>query len=1452
MPEPIRPDGSAVGHPAMSWVSLADALWLAAVVGLPASGHLAPEPIREGPPPLPLDRIAPPDPEAGAVSTELAGSEAEAGGAPEEIEALSLETRSAAIATARPGAGRSRSVLPASRQISRALQPFKRRVPSRIELEPDEEATADRAAEGGFWLPQMRPAPARWLALTVVVDTGPSMAVWNPTVSAFVRLLRQHGSFRRCREFLLTGAPAGPEVRILTSTGRRTCHPKELVDPSGGQIILVVTDGHDPLWQGQPIADVLRLWGSRGPLAIVNPYPQRYWHRTNLTPRRAQLRAVRPVTANSDLGVRWPAAWRNPFDTVTQDGFPVPVLELSPRWIRWWSQLVVSPSGQWQDATVFRAGAAGRPSAAAEREGTPRDRVFRFRSGATPLAFQLATQLAAAPLDLPLARRIQSAMLPESSPHHLAEVLSSDLVLRGPENGTPARPEFAAGVREVLLSCATRDDSAQVMRIVSRHYGDRLARAGALARVIEAPGHALDAPLDPGTLPLARIELTVLRALSGPYAGRADRLARSIALAETRDPRAQAEDAEHTASGPEPEPERSDDEQARTGGGSKMSHVVGGNGSEGPGSPNTPSPGRRDRSPLPGPDPRLSWGDPQPPLDLLAEQEGPATDAAIWGDVPPRNPVFTGREELLTQLERRLLTESMTAVLPQALHGMGGVGKSQIAIEYAYRNRSKYQLIWWIAAEQQSRILSSLVDLGQKMGHEKGLAVSDAVQQVQEALRAGAPYQDWLLIFDNAETLDAVRPYFPEAGSGKVLVTSRNPAWSEVALTLEVDVFTREESIRLLQRRNPDVTDEQADELAAALGDLPLAVEHASAWCATTGIDVSDYLVLLHEQLVEMESVVAAPGYELPVAAAWNVALEQLRQDNLPALRLLQVCSAFAPEPISRELFTSPRSYPTVPELDEALQNPSALAKAFRDIQRFGLAHIDHRNNTIQLHRLVKAVLIDRMGEERRALMEHGAHLLLAGGNPGTPDQQAQWPRFQELAPHVTVSQAITCEDPWARELVLDVIEFYYSYGDITSSRDLAQQAVDAWREQLGRDHMQTLRASKWLAYVQRTLGAFAQARAISQDCLERFQNTVGPDDEGTIDAMSVVAANLRVAGDFGQAKELDREALRRAEQALGEDDPFTLKAAHSLGVSLRLTGEFQEARQLDYRTWQRRQRILGEGHLETLLTLNGLTLDYRECGAYLQAHNQQEWLYSRHQSLFGANHPATIAAGRNLAVARRRAGYHEEARKLSEDTVRRYRQRFGEDNPETIASVLILAVDVREADDLVQAAGLGMAALDKYRAVLGPDHPYTLYARTNYAIVVRLLGRPEESYRHNSEVAEALRDLLGSDHILTLTAAVNLASDLSALGDHQRAYDLDFESLARSAEALGTEHPSTLASGLNLSYDLYALGRIHESARLFDETLDGYRRVLGENHPVIAAALARARANCDVDPMPL
>jgi hypothetical protein len=206
----------------------------------------------------------------------------------------------------------------------------------------------------------------------------------------------------------------------------------------------------------------------------------------------------------------------------------------------------------------------------------------------------------------------------------------------------------------------------------------------------------------------------------------------------------------------------------------------------------------------------------------------------IWGNIPPRNPNFTGREELLDKLHQRLLREKATAVLPHTLHGMGGVGKSLLAVEYLYRRMAEYDVVWWISAERTAQISLSLVELAPRLGLPTGSDVSSTVASVLEALRIGVPYANWILVFDNAESPESVRQFFPAGGPGNILVTSRNPQWASVARPLEVDVFMREESKQLLRIRGPEISDAEADRLAETLGDLPLAIEQAAAWHAET------------------------------------------------------------------------------------------------------------------------------------------------------------------------------------------------------------------------------------------------------------------------------------------------------------------------------------------------------------------------------------------------------------------------------------------------------------------------------------------------------------------------------------------------------------------------------------------------------------------------------------------
>ncbi|BCY08905.1 FxSxx-COOH system tetratricopeptide repeat protein [Actinoplanes sp. L3-i22] len=827
----------------------------------------------------------------------------------------------------------------------------------------------------------------------------------------------------------------------------------------------------------------------------------------------------------------------------------------------------------------------------------------------------------------------------------------------------------------------------------------------------------------------------------------------------------------------------------------------------------------------------------------------------VWGNVPPRNPHFTGRRALLDDLADRLRRTEMTAVLPQAIHGMGGVGKSQLAIEYVYRYQSQYDVIWWISAEQPQQILAALTDLARYLDLPVGPEANAAVPAVREALRLGRPYSNWLLVFDNAEDLDAVQNVVPTGGRGKVLVTSRNADWSLQANTLEVDVFDRDESVNLLRRRDPDITDNDAVQLAEALGDLPLAIEQAAAWRVATGMTAAEYLSLLKSR-VELLGATASPGYEPSVAAAWKMSLDRLRNTSPAAMRLLEICAFLAPEPIIRALFSNAGASGRADDADEfelALRDPIKLNKAIRDIQRYALARINHRAGTIEIHRLVQAVVRDGVEADRLDEVRHRGHQLLAAADPREPDTVAHWDRYQALISHVLASNAVQCDDPWVRDLVFDIVKFLYRWGDHEGCERLARDVYEAWRISLGADSPETLKVAKYYGYILWANGKFRAARKIGEETLRLYEEGgFDPGDEDLIDAKLQFARDLHTAGRFAEATAAVREAFAAARRALTPEDPKTLYAAHQLGLSLRLEGRFEDARVIDEETLRLRIEVLGADDFETLNTHNGLTIDQRECGDYTGARQNQENVFAQHRLKWGEYNPATTRAGRNLAVARRKAGEHASALELSREIEKRFRDRYGERYPDTVASAMNLAVDLRQNGDLIGAKALGEKTLGIYESLFSRDHPFALSARTNLAITLRLLGETAKAKSFDHEALEGLQAAIGADHPLAITAATNLASDHYALGEYQIAFELDTDTLDHSRRVSGDEHPSTLAVMANLALDLRALGRVGEADAQHQDVVDKYRRKLGVGHPATVAVSRHLRADCDIDPMPI
>src|SRR6266567_2862687 len=504
-----------------------------------------------------------------------------------------------------------------------------------------------------------------------------------------------------------------------------------------------------------------------------------------------------------------------------------------------------------------------------------------------------------------------------------------------------------------------------------------------------------------------------------------------------------------------------------------------------------------------------------------AQSDGPRFPGAvprIWS-APARNADFTGRAATL-ELLRDKLSGSGSVVVAQALYGLGGVGKTQLAMEYAHRFMADYDLIWWVPSERAEEISQSLADLARKMELRVGDNVAEAAEAALEELRRDT-IPHWLLIFDNADNPKQLEPYLP-TGSGHVLITSRNQAWTHSAEPLEVDVFTREESVAHLLRHVPELDRADAQRVADALGNLPLAVEQASAWLEQTGMPARVYVEQLGSQSTRILALNQPPDYPMPVVATWNLSFERLKKRSPAAVRLLQLCAFFSPGPISMDLLYSDEMNAALLPFDEALTEKLMLGRVIRDISRFALVKVDQGSNSMQIHRLVQAVIRSQMSDEEQAEAKHEVHKILTGARPrqGETDDPANWSTYNIIWPHLGPSQAEECDDPRTRQLLIDWVRYQWKLGEFEACLNLAHRLENLWTHQLGPDHPQTLHLQFHIANVLWSQGRFTEARDLDTFVLERQRAILGADHPHALMTAGGLGADLRALGEFEAALE--------------------------------------------------------------------------------------------------------------------------------------------------------------------------------------------------------------------------------------------------------------------------------------------------------------------------------------------
>ncbi|MFF4346537.1 FxSxx-COOH system tetratricopeptide repeat protein [Streptomyces sp. NPDC001530] len=831
----------------------------------------------------------------------------------------------------------------------------------------------------------------------------------------------------------------------------------------------------------------------------------------------------------------------------------------------------------------------------------------------------------------------------------------------------------------------------------------------------------------------------------------------------------------------------------------------------------------------------------------------PGSTPAIW-NAPQRNNTFTGRNVILDRV-RDQLGGGISVVLPQpqALFGLGGVGKTQVALEYVHRFMADYDLVWWISAEDPGNVVSSLAELAARIGAPGGEDINLASQEAVQMLARGAPTKRWILVFDNADDPAQLTRFFPAGGGGHILVTSRNQAWAQQGASLPIDVFLREESVEHLTRRASGLTAEEADQVATAVGDLPLAVEQAAAWLAETATPIEDYLRQLADQTTEVLDLNQPADYPKTVAATWNISIARLRERSPASVRLLQLCAFLAAEPISSHLLYSKEMIDALKPYDPALQESLLLGRVIREIGRFALAKVDQVSNSIQVHRLVQAVIRSQLTEEEQRHARHVVHTVLAGCRPDGDepiDDPETWPRFAVIWPHLSASDARNCTEAETRRLLIDRVRYLWKRGEFPGAQALAEDLLVDWKPILGEDDVQYLYLRCQLGNILRSQGRYVEAREINTELLERQRRVLGPSHPHTYVTMSGLASDLAALGVYGSAVDFAREAHQGFSQIFHESHRRTLSAANNLALALRMVGRYGEARAIDQDTYDRRIEVLGPDHPYTLASAARVGRDLREVGRYQESVSVLSRAYDAHKRILGKEFPGTLSCAKSLAVSLRRAGQFEDARRLTTATRAQYRAQYAKSTPDSLACDLNMAADLFAADEREAAREVAREVLAEYMKVPGEAHPYTQAALNNLGIFHWGCGDIEEAEKVFRQVLRRMGEVLGEQHPHTLFTGINYANVLADQGRLAEARKLEENAVVTLRTVLGPHHPETLAIVANTGLTLAALGRKDEAARLRDEALSELRALLGDENGMIRVAADERRIYRDLEPL--
>jgi tetratricopeptide repeat protein/NB-ARC domain-containing protein len=668
---------------------------------------------------------------------------------------------------------------------------------------------------------------------------------------------------------------------------------------------------------------------------------------------------------------------------------------------------------------------------------------------------------------------------------------------------------------------------------------------------------------------------------------------------------------------------------------------------------------------------------------------------------------LVGRHGLLADLRARLVAEGPEPRLI-ALHGLGGVGKTSLAVEYAHRHLQEYGLVWHLPAEDPTTLSARFAELAAVLDVRDLVDSTDPVVQVHAALAERT--DRWLLLLDNVVDAESIRDVVPPAGNGHILLTTRSAHWPH-ALALEVPVLDRGVAAEFLSARTTDPDLAAAAKLADELGSLPLALEQAAAYLLATGGTVAGYIDRLRVQRAELLRRGEPWGYPVTVATTWEMAFQRLQVSDPAAITLLRLLACYAPEsiPIGQLLVHRALSSVAAPaeDVERFVRDAFALDDAIVALRRFSLIS-PPRDGTVTIHRLVQAVTLDQLSEDRRLAWRDIAAALLEAALPDDTRRREDWPTFAELLAHARTALALDAPG------MAKIVDYLEAIGDYATAMIIQEEIYADALNRLGAEDPVTLAAhADWARWVGHSGDPF-RARGMFEAIVAARLRVSGAEDVATLDAMAHLADWTGQCGDQERARDMCAELLAVRRRVVGAEDPGTLWVWHQLGFWTGQAGDVLGARDHYAAVLPIRERVLGHEHSDTLSTRDHYARWVGEAGDPVRARDMCADLLPVYERVAGPEHPDTLWCRNNLATWTGAAGDPAAARAQFAQLVAMRERVSGVEHPATLIAKRDLATWTGKAGDAAGARDLFAQLLPVVERTYGPEHPETIATREN------------------------------------------------------------------------------------------------------------------------------------------